>query len=326
MDRWSPSARNFDSLAQQQIVDDARSAERPGDERGAGPDIDAFASRISSGWCMDPSLPGIHNIMMKRRRCPYLGRVFPKDLLVRFVLATDEMGVRWVIPDVEGKLPGRGAYLSPSRKVVEGARQQGVFNSSFKVAKLQAPPNLADLVERQLLRLTQRLSLEALSDASGVKDMFVSHDCVMCSGGKASPGSSLITDEMQRFSSALDGEIEKLLGVHSSKDRGSYSWMIQPEHGVNSFVEKRCTCVSKYGSEYSRNLFALSHSELRSAAETLTDAVSKERAAKVLSSLMRVDGAPSVPVLENVSPKLTLLLSSAQLRLDSFRSSSSNDM
>ncbi len=78
------------------------------------------------------------------RRCLVTGETGPKSGLVRFVLGPE--GV--VFPDVAGKLPGRGMYVTASRPILEQARK-GQFARAAK-APVIVPEDLASDVERQL--------------------------------------------------------------------------------------------------------------------------------------------------------------------------------
>lgn len=88
------------------------------------------------------------------RRCLVTGETGPKSGLIRFVLGPDGA----VVPDVAGKLPGRGFYVTASRPMLERARQ-GRFARAAK-APATVPDDLADRVERLLaLRVVELLSL-----------------------------------------------------------------------------------------------------------------------------------------------------------------------
>jgi predicted RNA-binding protein YlxR (DUF448 family) len=78
------------------------------------------------------------------RRCLVTGETGPKDGLVRFVLGPEGQ----VVPDVAGKLPGRGMYVTASRPILEQARA-GQFARAAK-APVIVPDGIADEVERQL--------------------------------------------------------------------------------------------------------------------------------------------------------------------------------
>lgn len=65
-----------------------------------------------------------------QRSCIACRRTGDKGTLLRFVLAPDGT----VTPDLEGKLPGRGAYLCQSRRCVQDAVAKRQFNRTFKGA------------------------------------------------------------------------------------------------------------------------------------------------------------------------------------------------
>ena len=79
------------------------------------------------------------------RRCIVTGDVQPKAGLVRFVLGPDGM----IYPDIAGKLPGRGIWVTAERAPIQKAAAKGLFSRAAK-APAQAPGNLADLVEQAL--------------------------------------------------------------------------------------------------------------------------------------------------------------------------------
>jgi predicted RNA-binding protein YlxR (DUF448 family) len=81
------------------------------------------------------------------RKCIATGEVQPKYGLIRFVAGPDGQ----VVPDVLGKLPGRGMYVAADRDAIDKAVAKGLFARSAK-APLKAPDDLADEVERQLAR------------------------------------------------------------------------------------------------------------------------------------------------------------------------------
>jgi predicted RNA-binding protein YlxR (DUF448 family) len=88
------------------------------------------------------------------RRCLVTGETGAKSGLVRFVVGPDNA----VVPDISGKLPGRGLYVTASRPILEQARK-GQFARAAK-APVTVPDNLADEVERQLAhRVVDLISL-----------------------------------------------------------------------------------------------------------------------------------------------------------------------
>lgn len=83
----------------------------------------------------------------RERRDVVTGEVMAEERLIRFVAGPD--GV--VVPDLARKLPGRGIWVAADRASVETAARKGLFARSAK-AKLTAPKDLADQVDRLMLR------------------------------------------------------------------------------------------------------------------------------------------------------------------------------
>lgn len=81
------------------------------------------------------------------RRCLATGTIRPKAAMVRFVAAPDGT----VVPDILGRLPGRGLWLTASRDIVAAASSKGLFAKAAR-APIAAPADLADQVEALLAR------------------------------------------------------------------------------------------------------------------------------------------------------------------------------
>jgi len=94
------------------------------------------------------------------RKCLATGETQPKAGLIRFVLGPDNQ----VYPDVMGKLPGRGVYISATRSALGQAVKKKLFARGFK-AQVAVRDDLADEVERQVLRRT--VDLISLARKSG---------------------------------------------------------------------------------------------------------------------------------------------------------------
>ncbi len=105
------------------------------------------------------------------RKCIATGDTQPKFGLVRFVVGPDAT----VYPDVMGKLPGRGMWVSAERKAIEKAASKGAFARAAK-QKVKVPEGLADEVEKQLARRVvdlislARKSGDAVAGYEKVKD------------------------------------------------------------------------------------------------------------------------------------------------------------
>lgn len=81
------------------------------------------------------------------RKCLATGEVRPKSDLIRFVAGPDGT----VVPDIAGKLPGRGFYVTADRKALETAVAKKLISRGAK-APVNVPDGLVDEVERQLAR------------------------------------------------------------------------------------------------------------------------------------------------------------------------------
>jgi len=96
----------------------------------------------------------------KERRCVALNEVRdPKDM-IRFVKAPDNH----VVPDIAGKLPGRGVWVSADRGLMEKAMKTGAFARGFK-SKVVVPEDLVDQVDAGLRRAV--LALVSMAKKSG---------------------------------------------------------------------------------------------------------------------------------------------------------------
>lgn len=84
------------------------------------------------------------------RRCLVTGERGGKPGLIRFVAGP---GGR-VVPDVAGKLPGRGFYVTAERAALDRAVEKRLFARGAK-APVEVPDGLVDMIEAQLLRRVQ---------------------------------------------------------------------------------------------------------------------------------------------------------------------------
>ena len=113
--------------------------------------------RLSSDIA-DGSPPGASG---SERRCVLLGAIAPREALLRLAISPDGD----VLPDPGAKAPGRGAWITPDRALLEKALAKGQLKGAlalaFKGAALSIPADLADRVETALRRqLADRLGLE----------------------------------------------------------------------------------------------------------------------------------------------------------------------
>lgn len=95
----------------------------------------------------DGYVSGEEDASSPERTCVVTRTRQPQEALVRFVLSPDGL----VTPDIAGRLPGRGVWVSARRDEVETAAKKGAFARGFK-AQVRVPDGLADLVETLLLK------------------------------------------------------------------------------------------------------------------------------------------------------------------------------
>lgn len=95
------------------------------------------------------------------RKCIVTGEVKDKEELLRFVIAPDLT----VVPDLHKKLPGKGIYVTNSRKMLETAVKKNLFAKSAK-QKVTVSAALVDLTEKLLQK--QSLNVFSLAKKAGV--------------------------------------------------------------------------------------------------------------------------------------------------------------
>lgn len=89
------------------------------------------------------------------RRCIVSGAVRAPDDLIRFVVGPDQQ----LVPDVDGRLPGRGIWLSAEREAIDTARRKRLFAKAAR-GQVAVSETLADDIEALLLdRCMRRLGL-----------------------------------------------------------------------------------------------------------------------------------------------------------------------
>lgn len=105
------------------------------------------------------------------RRCIVTGESQPRAGLVRFVVGPDGQ----VVPDVLGRLPGRGIWVTADRAAIEKAATKGLFARAAR-QPATAPEGLAALVETLIARRVvdlvsmARKAGEAVTGFEKVKD------------------------------------------------------------------------------------------------------------------------------------------------------------
>lgn len=105
------------------------------------------------------------------RRCIATGEVQPKHGLIRFVVGPNGQ----IVPDLLGKLPGRGFYVAAERRALEKAVLKGLFARAARQT-VDVPEDLIATVEEGLTdRVVHLISLarkagQAVAGFEKVKD------------------------------------------------------------------------------------------------------------------------------------------------------------
>ena len=81
------------------------------------------------------------------RKCIATGEVQPIFGLIRFVVGPEAQ----MVPDLAGKLPGRGVWIASDRAAIEKAVAKNLFTRAAK-QPVQLPDDLPDLIESMLVR------------------------------------------------------------------------------------------------------------------------------------------------------------------------------
>lgn len=81
------------------------------------------------------------------RTCIVTRKVGPAADLMRFALAPDGA----VVPDLRARLPGRGAWITPTAAILAEAVRRRAFARAFK-AEAAVPPDLIDAVDAAMKR------------------------------------------------------------------------------------------------------------------------------------------------------------------------------
>jgi len=81
------------------------------------------------------------------RKCIATGEVRPKFGLIRFAVGPEGQ----IVPDILGKLPGRGVWVGATRDALQTATKKGLFARAAKQT-VSVPDDLAMLVEALLAR------------------------------------------------------------------------------------------------------------------------------------------------------------------------------
>lgn len=108
-------------------------------------------------------------MMLPRRRCAGTNEHFPRDVMVRYVLAVDGGGRRWVTPDARGDAPGRGTYVAANARALELAVKKRAFDVGFKRNDVHVPAKLEGITREVLRRRLGELLADACARAGSAR-------------------------------------------------------------------------------------------------------------------------------------------------------------
>lgn len=180
------------------------------------------------------------------RQCAVSRERFKPDQLIRFVRSPDGAA----IPDVNGKLPGRGAWVKACRGTIDIAIKTDAFSRAFKT-KTAPMIGLADEIERQLAQ--RCLGLIGMAKKGGLA--VVGFDQVRAYIRKDEPGWLLEASDgakdgrnkVQFLAKAIYDEA-KVAGALSSAELGM---AFGREHVIHALLE-RGPLAKAFGVAYRR--------------------------------------------------------------------------
>ncbi|MFZ5963103.1 RNA-binding protein [Thalassococcus sp. BH17M4-6] len=137
------------------------------------------------------------------RKCIATGEVQPASGLIRFVVGPDNQ----IVPDLMGKLPGRGIWVTANRAALDKAVKKGLFARAAK-QPVTVPDGMVDTLEPMLARRVvdlvslARKSGAAVAGYEKVKDWLskeVAEVLIQSSDGSERGKSKLSTPHYGRF-------------------------------------------------------------------------------------------------------------------------------
>jgi len=160
----------------------------------------------------------------RERKCVARNEVRDPNDMIRFVVGPENT----VYPDILGKLPGRGCWVSASREDLDVAMNKGGFKRGFK-GNVNIPDDLTEQVEAGLRK--QTLSLIGMAKKSG--KLFIGFDQVMVAARtdalgwriEASDGAEGSRGKIRTLSKAVAREVElalpRVIGCFESSELGA---------------------------------------------------------------------------------------------------------
>ena len=167
------------------------------------------------------------------RRCIQTGIQAEKTQLVRFVRTPDGM----VIGDLSQKLPGRGAYLSPEKPVIEKALKSGKLAHHLRknAGEVQLHPEqlLTQLASQATKQLLSHLTLlrragRLVTGRMKIEELDVPAALLIASDASRRETQSLISKTAPIW--VETGLPSELLGQIAGRDSLAYAAIILPDH------------------------------------------------------------------------------------------------
>ncbi len=149
------------------------------------------------------------------RRCIVTRASAPKAGLIRFVIGPDAE----VVPDLAGRLPGRGIWVSADAETVRLAAKKGHFARAAKQS-VRAAPDLAERVEALLVR--QVIDLLAMARKAG-----------RAVAGLEKTKAALVAGDAALLVQARDGSVREKAALRPPKGENTcVTWLSGQEMGM----------------------------------------------------------------------------------------------
>lgn len=143
----------------------------------------------------------------RERRCLASGEVRDPAQMIRFVLGPDNV----VTPDIQGKLPGRGAWVSADRASLETAIAKKAFNRGFKgQAKIEGDliALTQSLLERRVLGLITMARKASVIAMGNDQVQSMAREASIAFRIEASDGSKDGRSKIRTLAKAMNRELE----------------------------------------------------------------------------------------------------------------------
>jgi hypothetical protein len=140
------------------------------------------------------------------RLCAVTRKVLPRERLIRFVAGPGGE----VVPDIKGKLPGRGVWVAGASATVAAAVKSGAFGRGLK-RPVRVEPALAEIVGQ----LLERSALDRLSIANKAGEVILGFERIASSIASGEPFICLVhasdgapggSEKLDRRFAAASGE------------------------------------------------------------------------------------------------------------------------